>query len=227
MNEKQNTPIITPLQEKRPKKWLTIGLVIFALAVLGVAGVFAYQNYLKEEATSKKGAPVSSPMPTEVPSPIPTVDPTANWLAYTNEKICYTFKYPQEVTFKERKEENIIHLSLWGPAQEKDTEFYDGISLSFSLPLEIGNISLKDYVDTKIEESKQHGEILKPREEITINGINGYTYTTQGLGTFQNIFLQSPDKACTVEITNATIDPTNQGYQKTVDKILSTFKFVD
>lgn len=201
-------------------------MIIFASTVLGIAGVFVYQNYqLKEQVGPKKVVPVPSPMPTETPLPTPTVDPTANWLTYTNENICYTFKYPQEVTLEERKEEDIIHLSLWGPTQKKDTEFYDGISLSFSLPLEIGNTSFKDYVDSKIEESKQHGEILKPREEITINGINGYTYTSQGLGIFQNIFLQSPDKTCTVEITNATNDPTSQGYQETVDKILSTLKF--
>ena len=74
---------------------------------------------------------------------------------------------------------------------------------------------------------KQTGEILQPKKTITVNGISGYTYTVEGLGTFKNIYLQSPNKACTVEITDATIDPTNQGYQKTVDKILTTFKFVD
>ncbi len=223
MSEKQNTS--TTL---KPNKWLIISLVILALAALGVAGFFAYQNIqLKEKVTLRKGAPTSSLLPTEVSSPTPTVDPTANWLTFTNENICYSFKYPQEITLKERKEENIIHLSLWGKTQKEETEFYDGISLSFSLPLAIGNTSLKDYTDSKIDEAKQHGEILKPREEITINNINGYTYTSQGLGIFQNIFLQSSDKICTVEITNVTIDPTNQGYQKTVDKILSTFKFID
>ena len=247
MSEEQNTPTVSlpkkqpqpadlslsnqkPTQEKKSNKWLLISLAIFALAVLGVVGFFAYQNYqLKEPVISKKDAPISSPtpMPTEVLSPTPTIGATANWLSYADESVCYTFKYPQEITFKIRPEEKIIHLSLWGPTQKQDTEFYDGISLSFSFPLEIGGAALSDYVDSQIEESKQHGEILKSKETITINGINGYTYTSQGLGTFQNIFLQSPDKTCTVEITNATADPSNQGYQKTVDKILSTFKFVD
>lgn len=215
-------------ENQKSNKWLLISLVIFALAVLGVAGFFAYQNYqLKEKLIPKKGVPSSPPMPTEVPLPTPTLDPTANWLTYTNKNICYTFKYPKEVALNE---ENIIHLSLWGPTQKKDTEFYDGLSLSFSLPFKIGNTTLKDYVDSEIAKVKQQEDIVKilePKKEITINGINGYTYTSQGLGTFQNIFLQSPDGTCTVEITNATNDPTNQGYQKTVDKILSTFKFVD
>jgi len=221
-----------PVQTKS-NKWLTIGLTALALIALGIAGVFAYQNYqLKQKTTPEKGVsaptPVSTliPSPSIIPSPTPTVNPNANWLTLPNKDVCYTFRYPKDITFQERKEENIIHLSLWGPTQEKDTEFYDGISLSFSLPLQIGNTSLKDYVDNKIEESKQFGEILKPRSKIIINGIEGYTYTSEGLGIFQNIYLQSPNKACTVEITNATNDPTGQGFQQTVDKILSTFKFL-
>ena len=149
----------------------------------------------------------------------------AGWITHTANNICYTFKYPQEVELKERKQENLIHLSLWGPTQKADTEFYDGISLTFSFPLDTGGMDLKSYVDSKIEEFKQFGEILKPREEIIINGIKGYTYTAEGLGIFQYIYLQSPDKSCTVEIVNATFDPTNQGYLQTVDQILSTFEF--
>lgn len=230
-------------QQTKPNKGLMIGLAAFALIALGIAGVFAYQNYqLKQKTTPKKDMSVPTPVPTLIPLPSPSVipsptptpqpeadhplDETANWLTLPNKDVCYTFKYPKDITFQERKEENIIHLSLWGPTQEKDTEFYDGISLSFSLPLQIGNTSLKDYVDSKIEESKQFGEILKPRSEITVNGIKGYTYTSEGLGIFQNIYLQSPDKTCTVEITNATNDPTNQGFQETVNKILATFNFI-
>lgn len=227
-----------PTQEKKSNQGLVIGLVFFALAALGIAGVLAFQNHqLKQKAAPKKATSLPSPPTTLAPSPVatvvatvtvsptPMIDPMANWLTLPNKDICYTFKYSKNITYQERKEENIIHLSLWGPSQEKDTEFYDGISLSFSMSLQIGNTTLKDYVDQKIAESKQFGEILKPRSEITINGIKGYTYTSEGLGIFQNIYLQSPDKACTVEIVNATYDPTNQGYQQTVDQIFSTFKF--
>ena len=221
-------------QEKKPNKklnkWLFTGLAIVVLAALGVAGLFIYQNSQKKVTSGEATPTISpisspSPFPTGVTSPTPVADPMADWLTYTNANICYTFKYPQKVTLTVRQEEKIIHLSLWGPTQQEDTEFYDGISLSFSFPLEISGVSLEDYVDSKIEESKESGEILKPKEAIAINGINGYTYTSQGLGTFQNIYLQSPDKTCTVEITNATVDPTNQGYQETVNQILSTFKF--
>jgi hypothetical protein len=241
--ENQPTPKEAPQPStkapKAPKQkpWFFVGAAAIIL-LLGTTGFFAYQNYqLKKQAGKVKLPPetsptpvpevtsMPSPAPTEIPSPTPTVDPMAEWLNYSEENICYSFKYPKEITLKERKEEEIIYLSLWGPTQKKDTELYDGLSLSFSFPLKIGNTPLKDYVDSKIEESKQFGEILKPREETIINGISGYTYTSEGLGIFQNIYLQSPDKTCVVEITNATQDPTNQGYQETVNQILSTFEF--
>ena len=244
MSEEQNTPTKSPpekqpqianippsnqetVQRKKSNKWPIIGLTIFALTALGVTGVFAYQNYqLKQKDDSQKDNPVISPKPTEAPLPTPTSDPTANWLTFTQKDICYSFKYPQEIAFND---EDIVRLSLVGPTQKEDTEFYDGLSLTFSLPLKIGNLSLNDYVDDKIEEVEKGGvaEITKSKKAVLVNEINGYTFTVQGLGTFQNIFLQSLDKTCTVEITNATIDPTNQGYQQTIDKILSTFKFVD
>lgn len=226
-------PDLSPLlQEKKSKSGFAIILLILLFASLGITGFFIYQNYLlKQQIPPKTKFALPSPSPALIPSPtysivpslIPTVNITANWLTYSNENVAFTFKYPKEISLKE---EDVIHLSLWGPTQKKDTEFYDGISLTFSFPFKIENTSLKDYVDSKIEESKQISEIIKPREEITINEINGYTYTEQGLGIFQSIYLQSPGIVWTVEIINGTNDPTGQGFKQTVDKILSTFKFI-
>ena len=203
--------------------------MVMLIFLSGTIGWSVYQNNQSEQVGREKTLPlptktiVVSPTATMSPSPIPTVDPIKGWQTYSSDEDCFSVKYPEEVTFK--MQGGLAHLSVWGPTQKKDTGFYDGISLTFSPPLAI-NISLKDYVDDKINESKEFGEIIKPREEIVINGVKGYTYTDQGMGTFKNIYLQAEDKSCTVEITNSTVDPTNQGYQETVDKILSTFTFV-
>jgi len=221
----------SPIQEVNPVKksspWLLAIVLILVIVALAAAGFFAYQNYqLKQKGSSGKETPTNSAGTTTAPLPTPTPDLLANWLTFSKESFCYSFKYPREVTFND---EEIVRLSLWGPTQKQDTEFYDGLSLTFSDPLQVGNSSLSDFVESKVAAVQTEGiaEVTKPKEAILINGLNGFTFTIKGLGTFQNIYLQSPDKSCTVEITNATVDPTNQGFQEIVDKILSTFKFVD
>jgi hypothetical protein len=212
-----------------PSKVNIVLLVTVLVFLSGTIGWLIYQNRQVEEVGREKTLPlptktmVVSPITTISPSPTPTVDPIKGWQTYSSDEDCFSVKYPEKVAFK--MQGNLAHLSVWGPTQKKDTGFYDGISLTFSSPLVI-NVSLKDYVDDKINGSKEFGEIIKPREEIVVNGVKGYTYTSQGMGTFKNIYLQAEDKSCAVEITNSTVDPMNQGYQETVGKILSTFTFV-
>ena len=118
-----------------------------------------------------------------------------------------------------------VPLTFWGPTQKQNTKIYDGIYLPFPPPLNLGGKTLSQYIDSSIEEAKIVGQLLKPKQGITVNGIAGFKYTFQGLGTFEHFVLQSKDQKCTVDITNGTVDPTNQGYQKTVNQILSTFEF--
>ena len=220
-----------PIKKQVP--WLMIVLAILLIASLAVAGFFAYQNYLlKNKAGLEKKPVVSSSTDVQTPSPAtpktPSLTPTPDlydgWLTYSDN--CYSFKYPSEVALIERKEENLIHLSLWGPTQRKETGFYDGISLTFSLPLNLGDLSLSDHVDNRVTEDKLFSEITSAKQDVVINKINGYTYTTEGMGTFQSIFLQSANQACAVEIVDSTKDPSNQGFQQTVNEILASFQFV-
>lgn len=189
--------------------------LILLVVVLTVGGLFVYQKYqVPKEITQTPPAKSSV-----TPSP-----QAENWLTFSKPNIPYTFKYPKEV---ELIEQEGFQLSLWGPTQKTETEFYDGIALGFSLPTKFAGGSLNDYVAAKVEEIKTQGlmEIVKPQEEITINGLSGYTYAASGLGVFKYIFLLSPDQNWLVEISDGTKDPTNQGYPEIVKKILATFQF--
>jgi hypothetical protein len=61
----------------------------------------------------------------------------------------------------------------------------------------------------------------------SVNGNSGYVYTQEGLGTFKVYYVQSFDGSQTVEITDSTVDPTNQGYKDMADQILGSFDFVN
>jgi hypothetical protein len=241
IENKQAQPIAVRLQvemlpnssKKKQRGGLMIGLAILLITSLAVVGFFAYQNYLlknkdgiEKELITPPSTATQAPSPDtpETPLSTPAPDIYDGWSTYSGS--CYSFKYPGEVTLTERKEENLIHLSLWGPTQKKETGFYDGISLTFSLPLDLGNLSLSDHVDSRVAENKLFSEVISPKQDVVINKINGYTYTTEGMGTFQSIFLQSDNKACAVEIVDSTKDPSNQGFQQTVNEILASFQFV-
>jgi len=99
--------------------------------------------------------------------------------------------------------------------------------LNFSLSFKIEDTLLSDYVDQQIEKAKENGDILNPKTKTSINGLGGYTFTAQGLGIHKYTYLQSPDKTWTVKIIDSTNDPSDQGFEETVNKILSTFKFTD
>jgi len=78
-------------QEKKSNKGLVLGLISLVLISLGIAGVFAYQNYQLKKQVEKKPSPSPEVVATEEPQPTPAnivvsspspsakVDPTANW----------------------------------------------------------------------------------------------------------------------------------------------------
>jgi len=119
--------------------------------------------------------------------------------------------------------DNYIQVSVWGPTQEKDTEFYDGINLLFKFnPL--NGQTLEAVVDNSVQESQVVGEIITAKTPMSLNNYDGFTYTSQGLGVFRYIFLEWPGQGY-MEIIDGTNDPTGQGYKEIVEKILLTLEY--
>jgi len=161
----------------------------------------------------------------------PPFSPIADWNTYQKEGIAFTFKYPKGTTLWGR-EENVIQLSLWGPTQKSGAELSDGLSLRFYLPKTFENESLRDYVGAVRGEYATGESIVEISEvgEITLNRLGGYTFSTKYLGNqgAQHIYLQSPHQPNVfVEIVDATLDPTDQGFEEIADQILSTFEFLN
>lgn len=189
-----------------------IALVIFLLALVGAGGY-----YLGMRGTSQ------SPTPTPVsqtPSPSPTVSPVSGWETLENET-GWSIRYPEEVEVSENGATSFIQF---GPTQEEGTEFYDGISVTIRTGA-LGGMTLGDFVDEQIIdiENDPISEVSNGPSEVVVAGLEGYRFTTTGLGTFEYYYLPMGETSY-LEVIDATQDPTGQGFENTVQMMLDTIE---
>ena len=192
-----------------------IPILAIGLIILLTVGVFVFLK-LQRKSTSEIG------VENDIDSSKLSKD--NGWRTFSASGVPYTFKYPKDINLIE---EDGYHLSLWGPTQKPETEFYDGISISFSKPTKLAGQTLDEYVDKKIEYNKDLEEIVAPKRSVNINGISGITYTASGLGTVQYIFVKVPNEDSVIEIINGTKDPTGAGYDSIATSIIDSISFVD
>lgn len=207
--------------------------VAIIIGILIVIGLFGNIYLLLQKPKSVEQSMIL-PSPTTaqvIVAPTLAIDETVNWKTYTNTKYKYGFKYPQDISLEE-KANNSVLLTKVGPTQKEATEFYDGINLQF-FPGKLENQTFDEFAKSSFASEKKSSEedpggvkIVRSLEATVINGLNGYTFTIRGLGTFKTIYLQSPfTKDLFIKIVDGTNDPTGKGFQKIVDQILSTFRF--
>lgn len=92
-------PAEEQIQEKKPSRWLIIGLEVLTLTALGAAGLFAYRYFhLKQQLSESLPAPSDRliTVPSPVLSPEPTVDPTANWKEFEYPQLKFKIKLPPD-----------------------------------------------------------------------------------------------------------------------------------
>lgn len=199
--------------------WKIVSFLLLGLLALVIA-VFAGIQIGKSQKSQ-----VLAPPTTPTITPTPTTDLTASWKTYSTST--YRLQYPSDMTVDEGEASTLV-LSKWGPTQKGETELYDGILLGFQ-PFELPNINLESYVQGKIDYIKMAEIEVSGQSPTSIGNYTGLTYTAyggNGLGT-RYIYLQSSGKIMIVEIEDSTNDPTNQGFQQTADKIISTFEFIE
>lgn len=109
-----------------------------------------------------------------------------------------------------------------GKTQQMNTEFYDGISVRFSLNSLDGR-SLRSIVEEDKKEIDDVVETISEISETTIGDMEGYSYTVEGLGMYRKIYLAA-DTQRYFEITDFTTDPQNEGYDEVVRNMLNTLE---
>jgi len=188
--------------------FILIGVLVLLLALGG-----AY--YLGKSSPSSPTLPqpaVSTPTPS-------AIDQTANWERYQN--VAYSIRYPSDFSISQT-EPNIVRFEKWGPTQRADEPFFDGVVLSIDMNSD-GKTAGK-FAESIIGRSIGPSKLVKKPTPVTFAGVRGTAFALQALGTEEYIVLESP-RGFVMSISYLVIDPGNRGYRKTLDQILSTFKF--
>lgn len=146
---------------------------------------------------------------------------TENWTEYENRELGFSVKYPPELNLEEN--EKRTSFTYWGPSQREGTELYDGISFTVRDDVYSSDISLEQYVGSKLNEARITGEIIKPMATTTLGGATGYSYTVQSLGEITHIVLPANGNEV-LDVYYLAPDPGDNGFQDVVGRMLGTFE---
>ncbi len=207
--------------DKNLKGFATL-LVILVFALITIIGIGYY--------SWQKG--LIKTTPNQESSPTPTPDETANWKTYVNEDNKFSFKYPVNAGVTKSKVGATIVIPGDKPMFETMESGFINITFE-SLPIDIprNNLPLNELVENEFNSIKpENAEILSESTEITLNGYRGYTYSSRDKIAFgfdtKYIYLESNNNDYVIIVITFD-DPDNLGYEKTIDQILSTFKFLE
>ncbi len=142
----------------------------------------------------------------------------ADWKLYSSDTVGFSIKYDPSLTLSEDNNTN-VRLYKIGPTQRGQTEMYDGIILSVR---KISTEDWRSYINAQLDQYKDAGTITEPLHDGILNGISVKEYSASGLGDFKIIFVSVDDQTL-LEISYTAPDPTDVGFQKTIDMMLSTF----
>jgi hypothetical protein len=201
-----------------------------AVLIILIAGLFYYEvtdwfdfNQTQISSSQKTTSPSSTllapkPIPSQTPAPIPE-----DWETFSSETFGISVKHPKDFTAEETQEG--VRVLKLGPTQSLGTELYDGISILIRTG-SLEGVSLEKYVDLQIQEIKDQPINAKVSEkrEVKVLELNGFSYNVSSLGEATYILLPKGQNQY-LEIINSTVDPSNFGYQKTVDLIISSLEF--
>lgn len=162
-------------------------------------------------------------VPENTASPFITSAPEIeDWITFSSQEVGFSIQHPPEMNVAEM--ESLVIMTKQGPTQRPNTEFHDGISLRFSSG-SLEGMSLIELVEQEADDFRQKRMVdeVSSLRFVTVNGVSGYSFDVPSLGKTTHMYLTRGTDGYLL-IVNATIDPTNQGFEETVNKMFSTLR---
>lgn len=205
---------------------------IFILSVIFILGI-STGAYFYFQSDLQIGQPKLPP--TEIPSPKLTSTPTPttmsikevpeDWEIYTSQEHEFQIAHPPEIKIISGPQGE-IRFSLSGPNQQERTVLTDGFSIIVSSNGYTSS-SLLDLVKktkTKISKNPATSNFSEIKQKV-IDGKSAYYFKLHWGGENTYYFLDKGNKKH-LEIIKIVQDPTGQGFEQTVDQMLSTLTLI-
>jgi len=220
-----NTPIPEiPIIVEKPKTNYTGLILIFFAFVLFLTGAY----YLGKQSTVTSEISV---VPTKAPigflpqtTAIPTVivDPTTSWKTYTNTKLSFTIKHPND--WKVTDNQDSVGMdspqTIESRKQYPTASPFDIIIFTLTedkLPNNTSKLSLDQWI--KSSTAKEYG-LQNTASQITIDGNSGYKGEFCGEFCATEIFIKKNNVIYNIHLNSENIP-------EIYTQILSTFKFTE
>ena len=197
---------------------ILIGVLSFLfLASLAAAGYFYWQNQQLKQLTISTLPPLSGGT-SSLSEPTPTPDPTAAWQIYTNSKLGFSFRYPQDFTLQQDDlQDSLDHIPSPGKNFLNLKNAQCNLSLMINpdgfgpfFPNHALTVAYSDEKGLYVTDTIPNTENLTPDKHQII--VSGQNLTESINGVFLNIIC---DKTSASQINSL------------LPQILSTFRFSD
>lgn len=197
-------------------------LIVIISVLIGIFGYMTYQSMTSKSTapteTNLENIPVSSPTVSAV---TPTTSTDNSWEKYSSVPLGFSINHPADLSPTKQAETIVFYKQ--GPSQGGETEFYDGISLTFGSGMYDGNF--ESLVNTKLQEVKDWPTYVSSTEikALTLAGKEAYSFEAVTMGKATYYFIKK-NQTEYFEIVDATNDPTNQEFKDIVSQMLTSLK---
>jgi len=198
-------------------------LIIIISMLVGIFGYLTYQSMTSKPTQSTvpanyENSPSNSPTGSSL---VPTTSSNNSWEKYSSIPLGFSINHPADLAPK--KQEETIVFYKQGPSQRDETEFYDGIDLTFSSGTYNGDFY--SVASQKLQEVKDWPTYVSSAEikALALAGKEAYSFEAVTMGKAVYYFIKKNSNEY-IEIANSTNDPTNQGFENIVSQMLTSLK---